>query len=303
MVDSAEVAAELGRLQRNRGLQDAHLGSRVGPQLARLTGFSPERGAEGRESLVRQLLHATRGLAADLRMIFLRACAIKPDDAPTLHQRLEPAAERIDRSIRVVRRRLEAANIEVAKALIEAAEGDRGWFLGELRVTCDLTAAEPVFTADHALVVTAPRLSSVTDWITLPEGPAQDEPRFQASGHAHLASMRLQEPRTWEFTLDLDRTYACGDIVRYQTVMVVPLLEASASVAMMARRDCWRYSATALLAGRASAAWVLDGVTYHTAVADEPTGRRIDLTAEPSPTVEFRNLVPGLVYGIKWLWV
>ena len=48
------VAQELAHLQRNRGLQVGDLAGRVGPALASLTGFSPDRGAEARQSLVRQ---------------------------------------------------------------------------------------------------------------------------------------------------------------------------------------------------------------------------------------------------------
>jgi len=296
------VAQELAHLQRNRGLQVGDLAGRVGPALASLTGFSPDRGAEARQSLVRQLVRATQSLPAEERMIFLRASAVRPADAPTLQERLAEVAERIDRSPRVARRRLSAANTAVAEHLVEAASNDRGWFLGELVATVDFRETRPIHRARRTLVVTAPVLEHVTEMISLP-GYGEEGPDLLVEGGAVVEDVRRTGPQTWEFSLRLVPPQACGDTVEYTTSLRLPSRKVGDPLSVMApRRDCWRFETTVHLGGLADRAWILDGVTAPTALSENPSQDLVDLTANPSPTVEFRDLTPGLVYGLKWRW-
>lgn len=296
------VAAELAQLQRNRGLQAGELASRIGPGLARVTGFSPARGAEGRQSLVRQLVRGTQALPPDQRLIFLRACAVRPGDAPNLQDRLAEAAGQIDRSVKVARRRLTAANLAVAEQLVAAAADDRGWFLGELIAYVDFRDERPIHRARRTLVVTAPTLDRVTEMISLP-GYGEAGPDFRVQGAATLEDARLVGPQTWEFVLRLDRTYSCGDTVEYETALRLPSRREGDPLLVMApRRDCWHFQATVHLGDLADRAWVLDGVTAPTALSEDPNVPPVDLTATPVPRAEFRDLTPGLVYGIKWRW-
>ncbi len=301
-VSVQSVASELAKMQRNRGLQAGDIGSRVGPSLTRLTGFSPSRGAEGRQSLTRQLVRAAHTLPADQRMIFLRACAVRPTDAPTLQERLNGATVAIDRSLKVVRRRLSEANLAVAERLVAAAVDDRGWFLAELRATVDFREERPIHRARRTLVVTAPTLERVTEMISLP-GFGDEAPDLRVKGAARLEEVNQTGPQTWEFVLRLDAPRACGDLVEYETALRLPSRREGDPLSVMApRRDCWRFETQVHLGGLADRAWVLDGVTAPTALSEDPSGTPIDLEADPSPSVAFRDLTPGLVYGIKWHW-
>jgi len=301
-VSVESVAGELMKLQRNRGLQAGDIGSKVGPSLARLTGFSPARGAEGRQSLARQLVRAAHTLPPDQRMIFLRASAVRPTDASTLSERLDSVITTIDRSFRVVRRRLSEANLAVAERLIATAVDDRGWFLAELRATVDFREERPIHRAQRTLVVTAPTLERVTEMISLP-GFGDEAPELLVKGAARLEEVNQTGPQTWEFILRLDAPRACGDLVEYETALRLPSRREGDPLSVMApRRDCWRFETQVHLGGLADRAWVLDGVTAPTALSEEPGGTPIDLAADPSPSVTFRDLTPGLVYGIKWHW-
>lgn len=297
-----EVAAELAHLERNRGLQTGDLSGHVGPRLAQLTGFSAARGDTARQSLMRQLVRATQDLPPDLRFVFLRACATRPDDPPTLQRRLESGAAVIDRSPRVARRRLDEANALVAAKLVASAD-DAGWFLGALRASVDFREPQPVYRATHTLVVTSPALSRVSEKISLPGVGTDVTPEFAVSGHARHESARRIHQQTWEFWLELDRTYVCGELVEYHTALRLDRRRDAPPMSVMApRRDCWKFSTTVNLGGLADQVWILDGVTPPTVTDEEPSGPLIDPESEPVPTAEFANLTPGLVYGLRWRW-
>ena len=302
-IDVSDIADDLAHLQRNRGLQSANLAARVGPALAQVTGYGPARGADARTSLIRQLLVAAQDLPPDLHLAFARACATRPDDQPTLTARLRDVGTHIKRSTEVARRRVTDANLLVASRLMENTKDAKGWFLHELRSHVDLRNDSPVYRASYTLVVTAPTLTHVTEMISLPGDGTDLEPGFAVSGSVRLDAVRRVHPQTWECQMSLDRTYGCGELIQYTSSVRLPDRTVVPPMLVMApRRDCRLFAATVHLAGLADQVWVLDGVTPPTVTDDEPTGPLIDPAAEPRPTVEFHNLVPGLVYGLRWTW-
>ena len=302
-VDVAAIAEELAHLQRNRGLQSANLAARVGPALSRVTGYGPARGADARTSLIRQLLLAAEDLPPDLHLAFARACATRPDDRPTLTARLQDVGRHIKRSTEVARRRVTDANLLVASRLMEDTKDDKGWFLHELRSRVDLRQESPVYHASYTLVVTAPTLSHITEMISLPGDGADLEPGFAVSGSARLDTVHRVHPQTWECRMALDRTYGCGELVHYTSAVRLPDRSGVPPMSVMApRRDCRLFVTTVHLGGLADQVWVLDGVTPPTVNDETACGPLIDPAAEPQPTVEFRHLTPGLVYGLRWTW-
>ena len=301
-LDVATVAEDLAKLQKGRGLQAADLSARVGPALSQATGFAVSRGAEGRRSLTRQLVLAAGGLSPDLSLVFARACALRLDDGPTLGVRLDVAARHIKRSREATRRRVTQANLIVASRLVDSAKGDQGWILHSLRCFVDLRESSPVYRADYSLVVTAPTLHRISEKISLP-GSGDAEPEFAVSGSAHLEAVTRIHPQTWECSMSLDRDYSCGDVIRYRSAVRLPRRADAPPMSVMApRRDCRFFSTTVRLGGLADQVWVLDGVTPPTVNDEAPTGSRIDPAVDPQPSVEFRNLVPGVVYGLRWTW-
>jgi len=302
-VDVADIARDLAGLQKNRGLQSAELASRVGPALATVTGFSAARGSDARASLVRQLLFAAEGLPPDLYLVFARACATRPDDAATLGRRLEMAGRHLRRSGAVARRRLADANLLVAAALVNSLGEDKGWFLHSLRSTVDFRTASPVYRAQYTLTVTAPALTRVSEKISLPGSGGDVDPLFSVAGQARLESVHRIHPQTWECWMVLDRTYHCGELIRYQSAVRLPDRRDAPPMSVMApRRDCRSFATTVHLGGLAEKVWVLDGVTPPTVNDVTPSGSLIDPEVEPEPSVQFRNLVPGLIYGLRWMW-
>lgn len=302
-LDVTAIADELAHLQRNRGLQSANLAARVGPSLAQLTGFGPGRGADARMSLTRQLLLAAEDLPPDLHLAFARACATRPDDRPTLTERLQAVGTHIRRSPEVARRRVGEANLLVASRLMQNTKDDKGWFLHELRSRVDLRETSPVYRASYTLVVTAPTLAHITEMISLPGDGADLEPGFSVSGNVRLDAVRRIHPQTWECRMTLDRTYGCGELIRYQSAVRVPDRRDVPPMSVMApRRDCRLFVTTVHLGGLADKVWVLDGVTPPTVNDETPCGPMIDPEADPQPTAEFRYLTPGLVYGLRWIW-
>lgn len=301
-MDERSVAAELARLQRNRGLQSGDLSGRVGPGLAQLTGFNASR-VDARASLTRQLMLASASLPPDLKLVFARACATRPDDRPGLTERLDTVAKYIDRSREVARRRLDDANLLVAGRLLQGRGDDRGWFIDALSVQVDFTDPSPVYKASHTVVVTAPTVSTLTEKISLPGNGRDVGLEFLVSGQAQLGSIRRIHPQTWEVTMTLDRTFSCGEAIEYETAVRLPdRRDAPPMSVMVPMRDCGMFATRVKLAGLATAVWVLDGVTPPTVSDERPTGSLIDPGVEPEPAVEFRNLTPGMAYGLRWTW-
>lgn len=306
--DVTDIAGELAHLQRNRGLQSADLGARVGPRLAQLTGYSPHRGADSRASLVRQLMYAASGLPPDLRLAFARACAVRPDDKRTLTERLAVVGKGINRSAVVARRRLADANLLVAGRLLENLTDDKGWFLAEMRAHIDLRDrtvrnGNPTYRGEYQLVVTAESVSRITEMISLTGEDTDPQPKFATTGAARVETVRQVHSQTWECVLTLDRTYHCGEVINYESAIRVARRESVPPMLVAApRRDCRLFTTEVHLGDLADEVWVLDGVTPPTVFNDTPTGARIDPKVDPPFTAEFRNLTPGLAYGLRWTW-
>ncbi len=296
-----EVVFELAHLQKNRGLQSGDLSRRIGPRLAQLTGFAAHRDLSALNSLGRQLIYATQDLPPDLRFAFLKACSSNPKDPPTLSQRLEDIGRAVDRSPRAARRRVEQANHLVATKLLETARDDAGWFLGEFTSIVDYRDPIATYLARRTLVVTAPTLSHVTEQISLPGADGNVDPQFQVQGAARLADV-TRSSQTWVLHLELDQTYACGDLVGFESSFRIARHSAPPMSLMSPRRDCWRFSTAVELGDHAQSVWVLDGVTPPTADDDNPDGAGFRSADSRSPHAEFTKLTPGLVYGLRWRW-
>lgn len=303
VADEDSVAADLKRLQRNRGLQSANLADRVGPSLAQLTGFDPSRGSAARDSLIRQLARAAEDLQPDMRVVFSRACAMRPDDAPTLGERLARAGVYVNRNAEVLRRWVDRANKQVAQRLIETSAGDRGWFVDEFTTRVDFRETQPVYRAKRTLVVTAPRLSSIVEMISFPGDRADMRPEFNATGPVSLRSIQRIAPQTWQSELLLDREYQCGELITYSSAARLSHRRFAPPMSVMApRRECRRFATEVRLGELAQQVWMLDRVASPTVYVDAPMGPILDHHRDPVVRAEFRNLIPGMVYGLRWIW-
>lgn len=302
-MNKERVVEDLARLQRNRGLQSADLGDRVGPALSQLTGFDAARGADARASLVRQLVMAAQSLPPDLRLVFARASATRPDDKPTLGQRLDSVGAVVDRHRAVVRRRLAEANGLVADVLLSNRDDDRGWFVEGLDVEVDLREPRPVYIATMTGVVTATRLTQLVEKVSRPGDGRDVALEFAVSGQASLDRSVRTHPQTWEYHLSLERPFTCGEAFTYVTKMRLDSrTHAPPMSVMQPRRDVRSFATTVHLGDLADQVWVLDGAPAPSAYDDVPSGRLIDPHREPSPRESFTNLLPGLVYGLRWRW-
>ena len=301
-MDVQSIAKELARLQTNRGLQTGDLSQKVGPQLSCLTGFSGER-PDARASLTRQLVLASSALTPDGRLVFLRACATRPTDAPKLGERLTTVARHINRSRDVARRRLTQANLKVAEALLQVNRDDKAWYIDEFHVRVDFREESPVYRVRHRLVVLAPTLRQLTEQVSLPGDDGSVALEFAVSGDASLGSIVRTHRQTWAISMPLDREYSCGDAIHYETAVRLPdRRDAPPMEVMVPARDCHRFSAQVWLGDLANQVWTLDGVTPPTVQDATPSGAMIDSRVEPEPYVSFENLIPGLVYGLRWTW-
>ena len=151
--------------------------------------------------------------------------------------------------------------------------------------------------------MTADRPDRISEKLSLPGADADVAPMFSASGDASLEAVRRVHQQTWEVTLRLNREYRCGDEVNYQSSLRLSSRADAPPMSVMApQRDCRLFTTTVHLAGLADQVWVRDGANPPTVNEDVPSGVVIDATAAPEPSVEFENLTPGMVYGLRWRW-
>lgn len=302
---TSEIARDLARLQKNRGLQAPDVLDKVGLELARVAAVdSAMSHDEARHRLVTALVRAADVLSPDHKLAFLRGCAVRADDFPTLRLRLAAVGEVIKRSPTVTRRRLTEANAAAAQYLVnDAAVRERGWYIGSMNSSVDLREPLPVYRATRTLVVTAPSLDRITERFAFPGAQGAPAPDYSVTGAARVVGVERLPGDIWEFTMALDRVYRRGEHIAYDTALRMPARHHMPPMCVMApMRDCWHFSARVHFGDCVSQAWVLDGVPVAAAFADTPCGPLVDPVAEPVATREFDALDKGRVYGLRWVW-
>ena len=222
LLDPAQVAKELLIVRRQRSLHALDLDSVDIPLLTRLTQLDAVDPATARIHLFEELARVADLLPEPHRTLVLIAYGIT-DPAPLLKDRLAHAGEVVDRDARTVRRWLTAAEQLLAEGLIDRFTSDdtdgfapRGWFIVEYETRL-LLNERPFFHHRRVVRITAPRLRTLTESVSIPRVP-EAEPEFAARSGGRLVEVRRTSSSVYQVSYELDEELRAGD--EYELVSV-----------------------------------------------------------------------------------
>lgn len=291
MADEREVAAELARLHRGRGLRSPHLSEEVGPALRELLGL------EAAEITPTTVLEALRGatslLSDEARDAFRHALAIG-NDKPFLKDRLADVAAQRHYNERTVRRRVEEANTVVARALIARAaraSSAAPLMVIEHHLVTDFRTPQPwVISHKRVFVEAKDRVRSTERFGIPPTGDAPVVPQVQVTG-ADLVELRQVGQSVYEAEVDFPPGLS-GREHDYSVGVVIPSRDALLPYSVLVPMQPLRLGTVTLHFGDpplAASTWRYDGALPVTLSDPPPTER------DPGvPTVKMRWENPSL---------
>lgn len=295
-----DLVRELKSLRKGRGVLAGRIAERVGPTLRATCGVT-EADAPGaiRRKVADRLTELAGQLPADLRLATLAAFAIDDEARLPLYQdRVYWAAVRMDRDPRTVRRRVDEAISHLAELAADVPR-DRpdgrtgGWRTTELHAVLTLDRPHPEVIERHRVVADRDGLGELVLTPPLPldrpdldvrvlyggtlvrrTAPTLVLPTPVLGGHSHDFAIRFRPPAA-----DATRSY-----LTYVPRHPVDLLDLRV-----------RFDGTATQ----PRVWALHGAYPHDGV-DPTHGHRHPVDQAGEIHLRFRDLSPGLAYGVRW---
>lgn len=301
---------DLKALHHGRGLRRPRVQSWLGPDLREALRVTPGLSdAELRSGLARLLARHTQALPHDLRYLFRVAVGLEADQ-PMLEQRLTIASVRLDRSLRVLRRRLRTAEELVADSLTAARGSEPRWF--DARGWQWLASAYDLVLRDDATLTMrrgVHALSShhrfIHEMFTIPGVEPDEEVTFRAPAGLEIVGVERVSSTGWRLSLELPRELRVGETHETVLQLRVPRARALSPFFVVAPVREIPLVHVGVDFGNPSPAtrwWPLDGVLpsdlWH---QDAP--RPAD--ASPAHGVarcDFTAPRVGLAFGIAWNW-
>ena len=307
---SDPLVAELASLHRGRGLRRSRIAPAVGPELRAVLGLTSDADERAvRARLVDAIVGGTRTLDTDLQVSFLHASALK-NDKRLLQDRLKDAGDEIERDTRTVRRRLDDANSIVARHL--RAEHERrnahphapsGWVVRAMGSEVDLRSDPESVVADKTILAIDP-LTELTESVYFGGSDAQNpEPQIQIEvlSGGTLSGVDRITPNIWRYRVGLAKRLAPGDTHRF---LVRILTSGSEHLppynALAPMRPCTEFICSARFPSDRVPRRIqrIDGLP--TSVFNDPVDDSSPFPPDEFVRTIFRNLEPGLAYGLRW---
>lgn len=309
----ADLVRDLKALRKGRGVCASQIGGRVGGALRDVCAVNDDDGpAQIRRKVTERLADLAADLPADLRVAVLAAFAICPEvQLPLYQDRVNWAAERLDRDPRTVRRRIDDGISHLAQ-LATAGAGPRpgtdapdevtGWHTSKLAMMVALDREQPEALEQRRIVSDQDGLTELDLAVTLavPSRRALGVDLFYGGT---LIDRGMESSERHAFALSLPRPLAKGESHDFAVHFRLPDAAALRPYFVcVPRRPCELFELRVRFdrSRIPPAIWILRG-TFQRDVSDPvPPG-------EPQPTdpageihVLFRDLTPGLAYGARW---
>ncbi|MGW4112531.1 hypothetical protein ACWEFJ_16780 [Actinosynnema sp. NPDC004786] len=296
----ADLVRELKSLRKGRGVLAGRIGDRVGPTLRATCGVA-EGDAPGaiRRKVSARLSELAGRLPEDLRLATLAAFAIEDEARLPLYQdRVHWAAVRLDRDPRTVRRRVDEAIDHLAELAADAPRGrsvgsSAGWRTEELHAVLRLDRARPEVIERHRVVADHDGLRDLPLTPPLPLAGAGVEVDVLYGGTL------LDHPAP---TLVLPTPVAGGQAHDFAVRFHPPAAHAARPYLVhVPQRPCDLLDVRVRFGPSATPpkVWALHGADPEGADGARH-GRRRHVDPAGEVHLEFRHLVPGLAYGVRW---
>lgn len=305
------LRSELKELHRGRGVRRTDVRSWIGPQLQSILGADVSTSDDDlRIALVTLLREHTARFPRDLRYLFLVASGIVVDH-PFLDDRLEVASKALDRSVRVLRRRLRTAEELLADALTQAYPtgtgpfDDQGWQWDTHRLDLVLRT-DAQLTMTRTLRALADHQKYIHESFTIPGALAEGAGlSFTALAGFTVLDVDHSHPNSWGVTLELPRTLLRGQALETALLVTIPDAKALSPFLALAPVRPSRHASMRVDFGvppAATTAWVFSGAVPAEVFSTLPTRTTVDPSLTPVVTAEFPAPRLGLAYGIGWSW-
>lgn len=297
---------DLKALHHGRGIRRPKVRSWVGPDLMEVLDASAGRtDAELRSSLAQLLTRHSQDLPQDLRHLFQFGLALR-SDLPMLEARLELAAKSLDRSVRVVRRRLRDAEAMVADSLLRCRPEAPGWWDAQgwqwLAVGGRLVLrTDAVLTLDQEVLALTAQPAFVHEMFTIPGLADDEEPVFEAASGVTVVQVERTSRTGWRVSMELPAGLTEGETVPASLRVRVPRVSAlQPYLAFAPVRETPSLSVEVDF-GDAMSWWVLDGVLPSDLGPAGTMAMPVDTaTGVGLVRVAFDRPRVGLAYGIAW---
>lgn len=310
-MESTELADELQVLQKGHGVHRPDVRRWLGPQLLALIHASPEADdAKLRQDLISLLIDAAASLPPDLRFVFLTTSGIV-DDRPLLQDRKAHVGQVMQRDARTVARRMRKADALMAERLarvpdVASTYDPTGWRNQSVMYDIRLDLPRPLVRVSQ---VVSPVRSEQVDFqqgVSVPGSFAiTSDVQVRALKGCTLKSWTRDTQRSWIAVFRVDKPLHPGQLHSLSYELEFPGLEYVAPRAALGPvRPCAEMRLLVNFGQPcvAKSAWQVPGVPP--AVMNErplnPTF--IDLAHDGVVEVVYRDLIPGLVYGLAWDW-
>jgi hypothetical protein len=310
-MDRTVLRTELKDLHRGRGVRRADVRSWLGPRLQEVLGITVSTSDDdARAALVQAIREHTSTFPRDLRYLFLVATGIVVDQ-PFLEDRLAVAEQELDRSPRVLRRRLRTAEQLLADSLAQSyPQGtgpfeDEGWrwedhhFELVLRDDARLTMSRTLRAlADHQKYIHE-------SFVVPGQLAAGLELGFEALAGMTVIDVDHASVNSWGVTLQLPRTLTRGQTLDTRLLVKIPDSRALSPFMVLAPVRPSRKATVTVDFGSppvAESSWLIDGAVPSDVAARLKTDRIVDPRLTPVVTGEFIAPRQGLAYGVGWSW-
>jgi hypothetical protein len=307
------VADEISALHKGRGLQAGDLDSRIGPLLRELAGTTDA--AAYRQALMAEIDKCAARLPDDYRVAIQASLALSAEtaDEPLFTRRADRLAEKLNRDVRTVQRRIREAERRLAEVIAAELRRRRGrspvapngWYVAELRAILRLGTDTVESEENRRIVATRENLTEVMAWLDLPSDTNQPggELRAEIRYGGHL--LRKEEPSRNRFNLlvQLPRPLQPGDEHEFGLMLRVPrhMLRLPH---YLVTPECQFNKAdlTVRFDPERLPRWIrrVDGETVRTFDNPQPSGDPLIPDATGEVRQEFRDLALYLGYGIQW---
>jgi hypothetical protein len=310
-MDQTGLRGELKDLHRGRGIRRPEVRSWLGPELQAVLDLAPDTSDDDvRTRLVRLIRDNVETFPRDLRYLFLVAAGVLVDE-PFLEDRLAVAEKELDRSGRVLRRRLRVAEQLLADAIASRYEEgsspfeDRGWQWEEHDLHLVLRK-DAVLTLTRTLRALADHQKYVHEAFVIPGylDPGA-ELEFEALEGLTLLDVDRDSPSHWGATLELPQTLRRGQTLRTCLRVRVPRARALNPYMVLAPLRPARSARVSVDFGRppiAERAWIVNDAVPSDILGHPASVTDIDLNETPVVTAEVLKPRIGLAYGVGWSW-
>jgi hypothetical protein len=309
------LIGELKVLRRGRGVLATDIHRRLGPELrAACDVREDDEPGHVRRKLVTVLENVAVTLPPDLRLAVMVGFGLAPESRfPRYEDRVDWVARKLGHVSRTARRRVDEGVQHVAEMIAESlaagvyATPQAAWRTTDLWVEVALDQPRPEVVEHRRIVSQQPALAELSLAVTLaprtgfPEARLE-EPHIEVVHGGVLGERGMESSDRFGFIvtlphpLDRGEPHAVACRCRLSAGMLRPYL------ACVPRQPCDRFTLRVRFGESAPAprVWLLRGVLQRDVGDDLSPGEELSVDPNGDIQVRFRNLSPGLAYGLRW---